>query len=617
MSLNFTKNKNEMLHCLKCIMGHNQDSAFKYLEIDDILQQPYWKWDNFPPIQDQDTKKRLKIVLENCQKEKIQHKQEEFNQAIKQFFNTKKLQMEQIFNNMQKSIIQEFDSYFKSIENFERIDKFQEYVSKFVKLEVNQDQLFQQQQSVYDLFENNEKIEKILNQEKYNEYIDDCFQNYKDQLNLKIDYFKNEVQLQQNFQKKPLLFQQLKKKQNQSLNQIRCLDQDHETQIQSMENLIKNLRFQLENLKTKNYIQNKHLIQLVKSQQNPNFLTNTYNFKNQLGHKNILSNQLISQKGSILNKQDIFQHEINLAFGNTPIKSYIGLNVVRNCEVDQIQNTIIKGFQKINLGAPSIILKLCCFDANQALNPFQDLMEQIFVLAENIGDPQLANDILPGIKYEVIAENNHILIGIQMTNEVFQKVLKKINAYPFTFIPEESPIKAQLDLNLGFNIKDLLNNKDEILDNVILQQSFGIKYNQKVDRQTIYNLRDFEFDGVRKKYKNKFGKLTNDGLKFNLITMQDASIHLNYKSLRELLKDVFRDFSKEETIQKYYELLQKQKNFTNILNQIPLFKELSETFKKHINPDIQLNLLTKKQMISLQIQILDIIELYDFVFQNK
>ncbi|KRX07897.1 hypothetical protein PPERSA_10285 [Pseudocohnilembus persalinus] len=326
-------------------------------------------------------------------------------------------------------------------------------------------------------------------------------------------------------------------------------------------------------------------------------------------------NKKMDKTGGIdVDVNDIVEHDLRLAVGDAPTKSYIGLNVVGNEESEKISKNLIDGFENINQKNPAIVIKIGTSDVEAAKESFTDLMEQIFTLAETLAPPEIADSYLSAIKYEVISKDNFVLIGIQAQNEILDKLIDDVHQF-LAFVPKETPLKAQFNINFGTTIGELLDHKDQNVQEVAKDLSLNINFNLKAGRQIVQKARDLGLASLLSKAYGKTEKF-QAALGCNLAMLSAAKLHLQYKSVTDLMNSTY-DFPQDATLGSYLKKISEEVELDEIGGQVPLFEEIVDAFKNNANSDISINVLGPRVAVSLEAQTHGVQQLYDYVFQQQ
>ncbi|KRX07472.1 hypothetical protein PPERSA_11021 [Pseudocohnilembus persalinus] len=214
----FTENLEEMLQCFSCI---NEDPQLnKKISIDQILNFPASKIQNFPPLKDQSKDKQVRQIMEDFTQDKIKQFKEYIKKQIEQHYEQKI----RILNQSKKDVIIQFEQImqFTDVSQYNNIDQLKAAITQYKNKQINLEELFQEQLKMKKDFECQKKCKVMLcNQQKQQE-ITNQLNNLKQNLDQKFKAFTDEkitinTQKLQNLQR--IIDQTLQSHPNQQENQ--------------------------------------------------------------------------------------------------------------------------------------------------------------------------------------------------------------------------------------------------------------------------------------------------------------------------------------------------------------------------------------------------------------
>ncbi|KRW99970.1 hypothetical protein PPERSA_00137 [Pseudocohnilembus persalinus] len=189
----FSEKIGEILQCMSCNSQDIQND--KKIIIDQILKFPSSKILNFPPLKNQKNCKQIQKIMENFSKEKIKQFKEYVNTQINNYYQKLSQDLNQVLLQSKKDILQQFENIleFTNISEFYDIAPVKEMIEKYQKNDIDLEQLFEQQLKMKKSFEDENKFNIAINQEKIQNEVQNLIQNLKVKLDEKIGIFKERI----------------------------------------------------------------------------------------------------------------------------------------------------------------------------------------------------------------------------------------------------------------------------------------------------------------------------------------------------------------------------------------------------------------------------------------
>ncbi|KRX00379.1 hypothetical protein PPERSA_08885 [Pseudocohnilembus persalinus] len=191
----FSEKIEEILQCMSCNLEDPQ--VDKKIIIDQILNFPSSKIQNFPPLKDQNKCQQIQNIMQNFTKEKIKELKEYVNFQINKYYQQLNEDLTQVLNLSKKDILQQFEKIleFRDISQFYDITPVKEMIEKYQKNDIDLQKLFEQQLKLKKSLEDEQKFKIAINQEKIQNEVQNLLSNLKLQLDEKTEVFKENIVL--------------------------------------------------------------------------------------------------------------------------------------------------------------------------------------------------------------------------------------------------------------------------------------------------------------------------------------------------------------------------------------------------------------------------------------
>ncbi|KRW99975.1 hypothetical protein PPERSA_00142 [Pseudocohnilembus persalinus] len=189
----FSEKIGEILQCMSCSLEDPQND--KKIIIDQILKFPSSKIQNFPPLKNQKNCKQIQKIMENFTKDKIKQFKEYVNIQINDHYQKINQDITQVLLQSKKDVLQQFENIleFTNISEFYDITPVKNMIEKYQKNDIDLKQMFEQQLKMKKNFEDENKFNIAINQEKIQNEVQNLIQNLKVQLDEKIGIFKERI----------------------------------------------------------------------------------------------------------------------------------------------------------------------------------------------------------------------------------------------------------------------------------------------------------------------------------------------------------------------------------------------------------------------------------------
>ncbi|KRW99974.1 hypothetical protein PPERSA_00141 [Pseudocohnilembus persalinus] len=189
----FSEKIGEILQCMSCNLEdpHND----KKIIIDQILKFPSFKIQNFPPLKNQKNCKQIQKIMQNFNKDKIKQFKEYVNIQINNYYQKINEDITQVLLQSKKDVLQQFEKIleFQDVSEFYDIDPVKEMIKKYQKNDINFKQLFEQQLKMKKSFEDENKFNIAINQEKVQNEVQNLIQILKIELDERMEIFKKRI----------------------------------------------------------------------------------------------------------------------------------------------------------------------------------------------------------------------------------------------------------------------------------------------------------------------------------------------------------------------------------------------------------------------------------------
>ncbi|KRW99976.1 hypothetical protein PPERSA_00143 [Pseudocohnilembus persalinus] len=189
----FSEMIDEILQCVSCNLEdpHND----KKIIIDQILKLPSSKIQNFPPLKNQKNCKQIQKIMENFTKDKIKQFKEYVNIQINDYYQKINEDITQVLLQSKKDVLQQFENIleFQDVSEFYDIAPVKEMIEKYQKNDIDLEQMFEQQLKMKKNFEDENKFNIAINQERIQNEVQNLIHNLKVGLDEKIEDFKERI----------------------------------------------------------------------------------------------------------------------------------------------------------------------------------------------------------------------------------------------------------------------------------------------------------------------------------------------------------------------------------------------------------------------------------------
>ncbi|KRW99977.1 hypothetical protein PPERSA_00144 [Pseudocohnilembus persalinus] len=189
----FSEKIGEILQCMSCTLEDPQND--KKIIIDQILKFPSSKIQNFPPLKNQKNCKQIQKIMENFTKDKIKQFKEYVNIQINDHYQKINQDITQALIQSKKDVLQQFENIleFKDVSEFYDVAPVKEMIEKYQKNDIGLKQMFEQQLKMKKSFEDENKFNIAINQDKIQNEVQNLIQNLKMQLDEKIGIIKERI----------------------------------------------------------------------------------------------------------------------------------------------------------------------------------------------------------------------------------------------------------------------------------------------------------------------------------------------------------------------------------------------------------------------------------------
>ncbi|KRW99968.1 hypothetical protein PPERSA_00135 [Pseudocohnilembus persalinus] len=189
----FSEKIDEILQCMSCNSEDLQND--KKLIINQILKLPSSKIKNFPPLKNQNNCKQIQKIMENFSKDKIKQFKEYVKTQINNYYQKINQDITQVLLQSKKDVLQQFENIleFTNVSEFYDVAPVKEMIEKYQKNDIDLKQLFEQQLKMKKSFEDENKFNIAINQEKIQNEVQNLVQNLNVQLDEKIGIFKERI----------------------------------------------------------------------------------------------------------------------------------------------------------------------------------------------------------------------------------------------------------------------------------------------------------------------------------------------------------------------------------------------------------------------------------------
>ncbi|KRW99831.1 hypothetical protein PPERSA_10950 [Pseudocohnilembus persalinus] len=183
----------EILQCINCNSFDNQND--KKLIIEQILNFPVHKVQNFPPVSDQNQGQQIRKIMENYSQEKIKKFREQIDNQIDGYYKKILEELSQILSQQKVEVKKQFELFFKFTDFSEiyNVDQLKKSLLQYQKKEIDLEELFEIQKEIKKKFEQEEFLKMAFAQEKIQDEIQKQLGNLELLLDQKLAIFKEDI----------------------------------------------------------------------------------------------------------------------------------------------------------------------------------------------------------------------------------------------------------------------------------------------------------------------------------------------------------------------------------------------------------------------------------------